>query len=376
MMKNCIVSLISEQTVPNFLFIKDRIEMQDSLLFISSDKFKNRVEWIKKALGYANCHTDEVLLNDGEEEQWDKIVTAIKKKLSPDIHYKVNLTCGTKYMMLAVHQAFQGYAADFYYIPYPKNTVLEIAKNLSAPLSYRISIEEYLTNYGVKFTEKKLTQSKDYTESFFNLFVQGRLSDSYKVIDSLRNYRDKHIDIQTIETIQSDNEKRPQIPGLSSFLSKIKFPLEEQGKLSKKETEYLTGGWFEEYVYHRIENRIHPQDIKLGLTISRPDELDKRKHVNDLDVVFTYGNKLFVVECKTGILGQAMFNQTVYKAASIKEILLGLSGNSYIFSLAGEDEKLEPITKTMGINYFHRSFFVNNDKFEKIVEDINKKAKN
>ncbi len=373
-MKSCIVSLISEQTVPNFLFIKERIEIQDCLLFISTDRFKDRIEWIKRALSYSNCEIDELLLRNGEEEKWDRMVTAVRSKLSHDTHYKVNLTCGTKYMILAVYQAFQGYDADFYYIPYPHNTMLEIAKDTSAPLRYRISIGEYLTNYGVEFKEKALTQSKEYTETFFNLFVQLEKDVYNNIIDKLRdNYRKKkfkQIDIDTVEV--SGCNEMPPIPGLSSFLTAIEFPLAVKGKLSQKEIEYLTGGWFEEYVYKKIEDSIHPTDIKLGVQISR----QSNKTQNDLDVVFTYGNKLFVVECKTGILGQGMFNQTVYKAASIKQMLLGLSAKSYIFSLAKKDERLEPITKTMDIAYFHRDFFADSDKFKEIIDDINTKALN
>lgn len=375
-MKTCIVSLVSEQTVPNFLFIKEKIMIGDNLLFISSRKFEERIQWMKNALGYADCYFDTVLLNDGEEEQWDKMALAIKKKLASGIHYKVNLTGGTKYMMLAVHQAFQEYSADFYYIPFPKNSILGIVDSKSLSLNYRINVMEYLTNYGVAFTEKSITESKEYTKFFFNRFIQGDLD--FPVINLLRAYRNiKKLDIQKVEETLSVNEKRPQILGLFSFLSDIEFPLKEQGKLTAEETQYITGGWFEEYVYHKIENQIHPQDIKLGLTVNRPgNEPNRYKHVNDLDVVFTYGNKLFVIECKTGIDSQKMFNETVYKAVSIKETLLGLSGNSYIFSLAHEDEKLKPITKTMGISYFDRSYFVNSDTFEEIVRDINIKAKN
>lgn len=375
-MKRCIVNIVSEQTIPNFLFIKEKVMFGDELLFISSRKFEERIQWMKNALGYADAHYDIVLLNDGEEEQWDKMIETIQKELSRNISYVVNLTGGTKYMMLAVYQAFQGYEAEFYYIPFPKNSILKISDNNPFILNYRINVEEYLINYGVAFTEKTIIESAQYTDVFFNYFIKGHLN--FSIINLLRSYRNtKKIDIQEVEKTISNNEKKPQISGLSAFLSEIEFPLKEEGKLYSEETQYITGGWFEEYVYNKIKEKIDPQDVKLGLLIRRSINQQKRsKHVNDLDVVFTYGNKLFVIECKTGIDSQKMFNETVYKAASIKETLLGLSGNSYIFSLAGEDERLKPITETMGITYFDRSYFVDRGKFETIVQDIKKKAKN
>lgn len=122
------------------------------------------------------------------------------------------------------------------------------------------------------------------------------------------------------------------------------------------------GGWFEEYVYHLIKDRLNPTDIVLGPKTANTN--------NDLDVVFTIGNKLFVVECKTGVEGRGMLNEIVYKASALKENLLGLSARSFIFSLGQEKEEWSKAAKNMGIEYYGRSFFTEKGKSDTFISTI------
>ena len=118
------------------------------------------------------------------------------------------------------------------------------------------------------------------------------------------------------------------------------------GYLVRSELEYLTGGWFEEYVYYMVKKHIQPQDLSIGIKIFS----NGVRHNNELDVVFTKGNKLYVIECKTGVQTERMFNEIVYKLCAIKEALLGVSCYSYIFSLKRDDtDVLKKIAANMDI---------------------------
>lgn len=370
-MKKTIVNIISEQTIPNYLFIKANYELGDSLLFISSDKYKERIEWIVNTLAYRfPCEIERVVFPAGCEERWVDMQELLQKVLSAEKHYLVNLTGGTKYMSLLVQHVFEPFKSKFGYIPHPKNCFLVPNKNEALPLDYRITVDEYLSNYNVAYTHKEVVEEEAYTDCFFRRFVTGRLN--FDVVNSLRAYRDKkQIKISEIETCEG-TEKRPRIEGLSDFLKDIGFPMGSEGVLNKKEIEYLTGGWFEEYMYHIIKKHIHPQDIRLGVLIKKTENHNQ----NDLDVVFTSGNKLFVIECKTGIDGVRMFNETVYKATAIKEAVLGLSANTFIVSLATEDEQLKATAKNMGISYKCREDVDKPELLEKFIKEIKDKAQN
>ncbi len=368
-MKRIIVSIVSEQTVPNYLFIKEIFQIGDELLFISSNKYADRIDWILQTLDYRNCKEERIVFPERGEEKWVDMETQLLEKLSKEVLYVVNLTGGTKYMSLLTQSVFEKYNSRFYYIPYPQNIILEPSTNDAIPLKYRLDIKEYLSCYNVSFIEKYTVEERIYTDSFYERFLHGYLD--YNVIDLLRGYRNnKKVAIASIETCVA-TEKRPQIPNLGSFLKSISFPLQEKGFLTKPEIEFLTGGWFEEYMYYLIKDKIHPQDIKLGVLIQRTD----RTNQNDLDVVFMSGNKLFVIECKTGIQGQKMFNETVYKATAIKEAVLGLSANTFVVALVSGDENLKNTAKNMGISYKSREDIETSKGLEDFVNEIKGKAK-
>lgn len=366
-MKRIIVSIVSEQTVPNYLFIKEKCErgIVNDLLFVSSEKFRNRIEWIVKTIRSNDyqINFEEVIFLEGEEERWEDMESRLLDVLSKDNHYVVNLTGGTKYMSLLVQHVFEQFESEFAYIPYPKNYILVPRQNTSLSLKSRLSIKEYMSNYGVDCDGKLCVKDASYTDYFFDRFIKGNLD--FDIIDALRNYRDRKIQVSKVEFCLG-TEKYPQIKGLNDFLKQIRFPNEQEDVLTKYETQYLTGGWFEEYMYHKIKANIHPQDIGLGILIRRTE----RSNQNDLDVVFTLGNKLFVIECKTGIDGERMFNETVYKATAIKETVLGLSANTFIVSLAGMNDRLKTTARNMGISYKCREDVLNLEPFMDEIRKI------
>lgn len=361
-----IVSIISEQTIPNYLFIREMFQPGDHLMFISSKKMINRIEWIENTLNWRLCDPRHVVLEkDGDEEDWASMTTQIEKALSEGEEYQVNLTGGTKYMALAVQSVFSHYKSSFYYIPYPQNLILSANEPEAKPIAYRVSVEEYvhLYNQPLKAAHGPI-MPKAYTEKYFQLFLAGWGKEIWEIIDKLRAYRDtkKCLSIEEIES--ADKVKLPRIEGLKTFLDQISF--ENDGTLNKYQAQYLTGGWFEEFIYHRIKDILNPQNIMLGPKTSSTN--------NDLDVVFTLGNKLYVIECKTGVEGRGMLNEIVYKASALKENLLGLSARSFIFSLGQDNEMWSQAAKNMGITYYGRSTFVDDNLFQGVMNAIRKSS--
>lgn len=279
-------------------------------------------------------------------------------------------------MALAIEKLFSKYNSRFYYIPYPKNVIIGFNSDSGIDsIKYRIGIFEYMQLHGIKIKEKSITQSKEYTQDFYTLFINKSFSQNeWEIIDKLRAYRNKDIDIKMVEE-REGTEKKPSIPGLANFVKNICFPASKEGSLNHNEIQYLTGGWFEEYTYNIISDGISPNDLKIGVEIIGTENTNQ----NDLDVVFVKGNKLFVIECKTGIkkpdIGEIVsFKEIVYKATALKEVLFGLSANSYIFSLTPENEKLTKTARNMGIQYCDRTYFENSEKTESLLNSINIKS--
>lgn len=368
-----LVCLVSKQTIPNYLFIKDHVEADDRLLFFYTEDSENFLVYLKNSLNLPN----EIIAEKINPEDWCEMFNQIKSKILANQKYLVNFTCGTSYMSMALRRAFEGTDCDaeFFYTPYPKNIYLRLDKP-NKNIEHRLKIDEYLSLYNVSKKNKgtkDLVESEEYTARFFELFVSGKINNlAGSPLDLLREYRKDGVkDIH--ETESNGTQKKPQIVGFSDFLEEIGFACATSNKLSKAEVKYLTGGWFEEYIYSLIKTRLNPDDITMGLLIGDTQ--------NDLDVVFTLGNKLFVCECKTGINKftsgnvSSMFSEIVYKLAALKDSLGNLSANTYICALTPANELAEKIAIGFGQNYKDEDTFVVPEKTTQWIGELKNKAK-
>ncbi len=387
-MARTLVNIISAQTIPNYIFIKDFYKDEDSLLFFTSSTMTKPLKYILDTLGLSD---KDVEIQQLTEENWQVMCQEIASVIKPNVNYLVNTTGGTKYMSMAVSEEFHKHPnADFYYIPYPKNIYLKTSEN-AIPIKHRINIKEYMgITKGVEYTVKQCVEKRDYVYAFFKHYI-NMSQNELMILDKIRtNFRNQKFEIEDIEAVckqPTSIVKNPgtkkekhydfeQIDGLNVLLDKIQFPNAESNKLNSKEIEFLTGGWYEEYMYYLIEDKIQPDDIALGVFIKQSENTN----TNDLDVVFTKGNKLFVIECKTAITKtqfkgvEAMFKEISYKSATLKATLLGLPSNSYICSLSESDESFKKIAQKMGIIYYDRSYFTDSTKQDSFISDIIKQA--
>lgn len=364
-MPKTIVNIITEDNpIPAYLFIKEMYEEGDRLMYISAKDTEDDLDALSELFSVPTTHIEEIVLkNDMDECTYEKICRTVLNRLNHETKYCVNLAGGTRYMALAVQQVFEKFNSTFYYVQVDENLIVQSIfddsiydnDDIFYPIKHRMTIAEYLRAHEIttdleKYAHEPIRSEEEVTR-FFKMFADDKLSgDDYDTLELLRTkYRDKKkVCIQDAET--STNPQCPAVPYLSDFLNHIRFIPSVNGILNRNELEYLTGGWFEEYVYYQVKKRIKPQDIAVGIHIARNDNT---YHRNELDVVFTKGNKLFVIECKTGVQTYSMFNEIVYKVCAIKEALLGVSCHSYIFSLKKDDDKdqLKRIAENMELTF-------------------------
>ena len=362
-MPKTLVNIITEDNpIPAYLFIKEKYEIGDKLMYISAKDTEDDLDALSELFDVPATDIEEIVLrNDMDEFTYEQICRTVLARLNHETQYCVNLAGGTRYMALAVQQVFERFMAEFFYVQVEENVIVKSKFDDSIfnnddyfyPIRHRMTIAEYLRAHEIQHdldqSGHEPIRSREDADYIFKLFSERRLSgQDYETMELLRTYyrNMKTVNIATIESIGYYNY--PPVPGLSRFLCTIEFVSERVGVLNKCELEYLTGGWFEEYVYYLVKKRIKPQDIALSVRISR----NHIKHDNELDVVFTKGNKLFVIECKTGVQTERLFNEIVYKSCAIKEVLLGVSCCSYIFSLKRDDtDVLKRIAENMDLSF-------------------------
>ena len=384
-MSKTIVNIIDKSNpLPAYLFTKEYYEENDELLFISIAEEADCINLLTKQLEVDETLVKRIIINRYQDNLlYERICRTIKSKLNNDTLYYLNLAGGNRYMTLSVQHVFEEFNTLFFYTQTRENQIVKTIFDNSIyddddeifPIKHRMSLKEYLGLYGLESdvdTPRKMVKETAFSQHLFTMFSQNLLGrGDYEVMETLRSrYRNwNFLIIKEAEHPQKPN--MTPIPNLSKFLDYIGFVPERPGALQNYEIEYLTGGWFEEYVYALIKAVLQPDDIAMGLHISN----GIIKHNNELDVCFIKSNKLFVIECKTGVTSESLFNEIVYKVCALKEVLLG-SGNSYIFSLKKDYKgNWKKTAKYMGITLCDWISLTKAENLKHILNEMNRIAK-
>ena len=382
-MAKTLVNIISrEHPLAAYLFIKEYYEAGDKLLFVAANEDFDCITPLVKTLKIDRELVQRIVLRrDTDKYTYERICRIINSAVDKHAEYYVNLAGGTRYMALSVQHVFSNFQSTFFYTQTRENLIVKTIFDNSIydnddeimPIQYKMKLSEYFEVYGLTHdldTPKPFVsdQQPQCTPAFlFGMFTQRKFSSNdYKVMEVLREkYRNwKYINIEEVET--TINDTMVPIPNLGKFLKYIKFEPAEKGVLQHGELDYLTGGWFEEYIYQLILQQVEPDDIAIGVRIDGCTEI---RHNNELDVSFIKNNQLYVIECKSGINSESMFNEIVYKVSALKEVLLGLDCKSYIFSLKKDPSgDLKKIAKYMGVTFCDFDTLTRDDKLNKVMK--------
>ena len=384
-MSKTIVNIIDKSNpLPAYLFTKEYYEKGDVLLFISNEEEAECIDHLAKQLEVDETLVKRIIVKRHEDKMlYEYICRTIKSELNADTQYYLNLAGGNRYMTLSVQHVFEEFNTLFFYTQTRENQIVKTIFDHSIyddddevfPIKHRMTLKEYFGLYGLESDvdqPRKQVKETSFSQHLFTMFSQNMLSrGDYEVMSTLREkYRNWNF-LSIAEAERPIKDHMTAIPNLSKFLNYIGFNPERNDSLQSYEMEYLTGGWFEEYVYSFIKNVLKPDDIAMGVHISN----GIIKHNNELDVCFIKANKLFVIECKTGVTSESLFNEIVYKVCALKEVLLGTS-NSYIFSLKKDHKgNWKKTAKYMGITFCDWLNLTKPELMKNILKSMDKIAK-
>ena len=414
MKKTALVLLVSEQTIPNFLSIKI-FDKCDYFVFITTSKVEdpdkgNRRNWIIKATKISEDNTDFIIVEpDNYESVYDALVNYDWNQFK---EVNVNITGGTKMMSIASFDFFRDKTSKIWYKPIDKEYYLQV-KNVANqhPVSYQMNVEEYLDCCGIikderRYSKKKTMSNFNTTVEIFNKFLEKRIDEESLNLFRLMYRADKKELEMKIGKIKSENNyinndklsileksiqknERTKLQRRSIVIENnyivenvfnifgMKFP--QDNVLNIKEVEYITGGWFEEFCLHSLKEILGKDDsyFKLGVVLNpKPKDVEKASYFtkNDLDVVLTYNNDFYVVECKTGGMDiTELYNKTIYLASALKKYF-GLTVKSVLFTLSEVDNKKKDKAQTLGVMVIDRNDLMREDYLQVIAEKLNFKT--
>jgi hypothetical protein len=375
-MNKILVSLVSDQIIPNLLAIHHFQPVE--LLFITTDAME------KKDKFRATMETLCMLGLDYPENRVQKLV--VKEDSILDCHRKieewmagredgefiVNFTCGTKIMSIAVYEFFKDYGSRMIYIPIPKNEyIMPFPKKAHAhpePLPLRLSVPQYLTACGLKVTNGlKLQEYKNEAKTRKGIaeFVVSNYEPLKPLLgffgDRLRRYRDDKeydfsigFDEATPAELEFFNLMRMSYDG--NTLSKI---------LSRSETGFLTGGWLEEFCFNETMKIADIDDAVIGLKL-----MNKKGGDNEFDVMFTKDNTLYFIECKSLDQNDDKKADALYKIGALQKEF-GLRVESFMVTTSPhvlKDGRLRPALRARAEQF--NTTVVLQDEVSKLAEKL------
>lgn len=385
MSKKVLVLLVSRETIPNFLAIKTFTEA-GFYVFITSGEMEdeqkgNRREWLINASGLNEQDTHKIVVNAYNKEEiiqklnlfdWDKYEEIF-----------VNLTGGTKLMAMACYQFFFKKSKQLWYTPENNNQSYILVDNATVRrnIEYKLNVSEYLSCCGIykhknKFTEKEPYLPINFTQNYFDRFIMNQIPN--ESVEFLRvKFRGNDATPEYKKLISKGIFFNDSLLAneINKHITNIGYePALQNGVFTKKDIEYITGGWFEEYVFHLIQQKINdPEKIRLGIVLNpNASKSEKARYFtnNDLDVVFTHNNALYVIECKSGGMNDnELFNKTVFLASALRKYF-GLTVRSVLCTLSTMTDNQKEKAETLSIHSFDVNSFLHENPIEIIAKEL------
>ena len=338
-MSNIHVCLVSDQTVPNILGIYH--VKPERVIFCTTDRMEKEkrrdaiINTLKLyGLNYSNAHdivqVDQDCLDDCEIKFNNEIAKKYKNK-----KLVINLTGGTKIMVLAAYNVFKDVAEQMIYTPIPKNEFLIVTPrtdNCKSPVSLnlRLSVEAYVTAYGVKVKNPhKIEQLKSTAKKNENICKW--MIKSYKDIEELLSEFYKQLNVPRSEGKKKyllKMDYQPKTRKEREFLELLRIPEKNIEKtILKEEIKFLTGDWLSDYCFNEI-SKLAVDDCVTAIELESLKGTD-----NEFDVMFTKDNALYIVECKSLKQKHDKDADILFKISALQHDF-GLRVNGFLVSTA------------------------------------------
>lgn len=391
-MKNLIVNLISRQTIPNIEFIRSLNVENAFYLFLTTvqmEKEKRSEAIINLCTGRIKDNFKLLLVSDSDISEILSKLQVLDMNTFNEIF--VNITGGTKIMSLAAFEFFNKFSkSKFYYSDVANTKTFENISDANDNIVKKdfLTVKEYLQAYGNKniFIDDKLylkeladklfhiTNKDLQTASDFIRFVHNEIQNKTLILEGSKNQKrskkfNTTVNQHFFDKFNKNYSTNIDVKKLDKVLSDNEFILKTKNVLSQEERKYFNGCWFEEYTYYALADFLKEIGGNLikGAIINRNAE-DKAE--NELDICFTYKNRLYTIENKFTLgekdfMRNGNFTKYIYKLQAIKN-KFGLTPKAYIATLDSKSDVEKSLMalkrlKDFGLNILTREYFEDTD---------------
>lgn len=298
-----IVSILSEQLIPNVLFIKQMGKPGDKHVFISTEEMEQRKRKSETIVFCLNLKPNQYKVMTIDANSPALILAALKKfNFPPEEHYVVNITGGNKIMSQFTYLHFKEFKnVVISYWPIQRNVIEQLHPDLQSIDLGKVNslpLETYVNAHG------------------FNISSPLKTSFPFSVSNAVFN-----------NVIA--NGKPEMVPEIRDARS-AQYVKDDKG--------YYNGIWFEEWMYDFLKKELKLAENAIAFNVQLKSIFSERGSESDaeIDVAFVYRNKLFIWECKvynSGTVKGTRINEAVNKISSFSPAL-GIQATSIVAILS------------------------------------------
>ena len=336
---DAIFHLFGEQRMPNLLGV---IQFSSSKhIFVNSAQFPADV--MKQFLGEAEY--GEIAVDPYDPENVRSTILELIAKMPVDAKIGFNLTGGTKLMYAGALAACRKVNATPFYFNSRNNQAVYLNDFKSIVTKLIPSVETFIHLNGNNLFISKAGHWVDIPgvdspdrKSLTNELWQARSKIS-RLYRELSRYNDS---FQPFELHNGDIYAKLSMDKSAKISIGTKhFEFKEWPDFAK----YLSGGWFEEYTFMKLQPLVDAgliKDMRIGLEVSfKEDDANKSSSsfsaqlsslfgdtYQELDITFTDGRRLYIIECKAGNVN----SEHVMRLQNIVRYFGGIEGRAVLAS--------------------------------------------
>ncbi len=349
---DAIFHLFGEQRMPSLLGVIQFSSRKH--IFVNSAQYPADV--MKQFLGEAEYGEITVAPYDPEEVR--STILDLIAKMPADTKIGFNLTGGTKLMYAGALAACRKVNATPFYFNSRSNQVVYLNDFKTVETKLIPSVDTFIQLNGnnlfiskaghwddipdIKNPNRAGLTKKLWNDRFLIQGVYGRLANGGYNANPGRdfqfNHRDKRSGKSVSVSLRDGCKAELIIKSRDGKESAYRFP--DWPDFAR----YLTGGWFEEYTFIKLKPLVDTgviKDMRIGLEVSFKEDSKEKTSAGigdqlrnlfgdkyqELDITFTDGRRLYVVECKAG---WTVSGEYVRKLESITRYFGGIEGSGIL----------------------------------------------
>lgn len=335
------ISFLGGQLLPIYIGIKEFIPHK--IHFIASEESKGGINVIREL--FTELKFSEFICDPFDFFAIKKRIENIIDKLEINDEIQINLTGGTKIMLLAAQSVISERKVKGFYIN-QDYSFIEVPSYEKKQIELQLSVKEFFGLSGHKtFSAKTLS---NYTDADFKVSNEiesfASTNKTYsKVSDFVRKkYRD--LPEKGFETTAGN----ASIKWDSGF---IEIFNQNKSIVSFKSTNarelFFNASWWELIVASEVGNWSKAREVMIHCEL--PFKTDDKTLKNEIDILLNTGNKLIFVECKSGNIKQEDIN----KMKVIKQTYGGIISKSLLVSRFMPSQSIMEKCKELDIEVFY-----------------------